>query len=133
MLSLSLKRLRENAGLTQQQVADILNIDRSTYAYYETGKTYPSITSLKKLAKIFNVNYDVLIDGTSKYVMSDNRVQYKTVELSDEKLYSISKDEKMLVTYFRLLSPERQDEILKQLADETDTESKKTPGNSESC
>ena len=34
-----LKRLRENFNLTQQQVAEALGIDRSTYAYYELGRT----------------------------------------------------------------------------------------------
>lgn len=119
MLANSIKRLRENAGLTQQEIADLLNIDRSTYAYYETGKTSPSINTLKKFAKIFNVNYDVLIDGTSKYITSDNRVEYHAVEFSDEKFYLLSKDEKQLISCFRMLSNERQSKLLEQIMQDT--------------
>lgn len=47
-----LKIYRKNSLLTQQQVADALNINRTTYTYYETGKTEPSIDTLHKLIKI---------------------------------------------------------------------------------
>ena len=40
--SLVLRQCRENAGLTQKQVSDALGVERSTYAYYETGTTRPS-------------------------------------------------------------------------------------------
>ena len=57
MLGQTLKKLRENCGYTQQQVADALNLERSTYTYYETGKTTPDINTIVKLARIFNVSY----------------------------------------------------------------------------
>ena len=57
MLAQTLKKLRENCGYTQQQVADALNLERSTYTYYETGKTTPDINTIVKLARIFNVSY----------------------------------------------------------------------------
>ena len=41
MLSRTLKKLRKNCGYTQKEVAKELGVDRSTYAYYETGKTTP--------------------------------------------------------------------------------------------
>ena len=43
MISYWLKFYRHECGLTQQQVADRLKIERSTYTYYETGKTKPDI------------------------------------------------------------------------------------------
>ena len=55
MLNQRLKHFRTTSGLTQQQVADVLGLDRSTYAYYESGKTTPDIKSVNKLLKIFNI------------------------------------------------------------------------------
>ncbi len=49
-LGLKLKYYRDNCELSQQQVANILNIDRSTYTYYEPGKTTPSASMLLKLS-----------------------------------------------------------------------------------
>ena len=37
-LNEALRMLRHRAGLTQKQLADMLELDRSSYTYYETGK-----------------------------------------------------------------------------------------------
>ena len=63
MISYWLKFYRHECGLTQQQVADRLKIERSTYTYYETGKTKPDIGTLIKIAKVFNINYTQLLQG----------------------------------------------------------------------
>lgn len=53
--------LRTKAGLTQQKVADALDIDRSTYTYYESGKTEPSLSNLKKIADLYKVDFNTLL------------------------------------------------------------------------
>lgn len=57
-----LKRIRNTAGYTQQNLADLLGVDRSTYSYYETGKTEPNIRQLKKIAALYNLRMDDLIN-----------------------------------------------------------------------
>lgn len=59
------KFLRNERGLTQQEVADALGISRSAYAYYEIGGSEPSLTMLWELAQYFQVSADFLLD-TSK-------------------------------------------------------------------
>lgn len=54
-LAKNLKFFRLKSDLTQDEVARMLNIDRSTYSYYETGKTIPSIFTAIELAKIFRI------------------------------------------------------------------------------
>lgn len=54
-LAENLKFIREFRELSQQKVADRLSIDRSTYSYYETGKTEPSFITAIKLVEIFDV------------------------------------------------------------------------------
>ena len=61
--ALLLKQLRNKSGLTQKQVADALNVERSTYAYYETGITKPHCTFVLELSKVFNVHYSVFMDA----------------------------------------------------------------------
>ena len=62
----NIKKLRENSGYTQQQVADVLNVDRSTYAYYELGKILPSIETIYSLSRVFNVHYSELLGDERK-------------------------------------------------------------------
>ena len=61
LLGSRLRAQRVKFGITQQEVADMLKVDRSTYSYYETGRTAPSIESLYNLSVAFGVTADELI------------------------------------------------------------------------
>lgn len=60
-----LKSLRKEHGWTQQAVADMLGIERSTYTRYETGSTEPNFDILERLSQIFDVSTDILIGKSS--------------------------------------------------------------------
>lgn len=61
-----LKRLREDKKLSQQQLADRLNINRSTYARYELGQTQPDYETLQRLADFYGVSVDYLFGRENK-------------------------------------------------------------------
>lgn len=48
-------------NLSQQQVAKLLNLDRSSISYYERGKAEPSIATLKQMGKIYGVSMNTLL------------------------------------------------------------------------
>lgn len=130
MLSQTLKRLRENIGYTQQQVANALGIDRSTYTYYETGKTTPDIKTIFKLVKIFNVSISELLESEDREknlrlhdVDPDWYSNYDVINF--EHIYELTKKEKTLISLYRTLSEERQKNLLQVLQTEVDTLSKK--------
>ena len=47
-----LRQARLQAGYSQQNIADALNVNRATYTYYETGKTTPDPVTLGRIARI---------------------------------------------------------------------------------
>ena len=55
---------RQKNGLTQEMLCKILNLTRSTYAYYEVGRTLPAVMFLKELAKFYHITLDELVDET---------------------------------------------------------------------
>lgn len=55
-----LKRFREESGYTQSILANILGVERSTYTYYETGKTTPVIFDLMRLCRLYRISLDEL-------------------------------------------------------------------------
>lgn len=57
-----LRMIRREKGMTQQQVADILDVDRSTYSYYETGKTELDIKTTLALCEIFEIKLDEFLN-----------------------------------------------------------------------
>ena len=52
---------RKMAGLTQQQVADALNLNRTTYTKYETGASEPGIEMLKRIAVVLDTDISLLV------------------------------------------------------------------------
>lgn len=64
---MKLKELRKEKGLTQQDIANLLKIPKSTYGFYEVGKTEPNIETLKKLANFYDVSLDFLCDRPRPY------------------------------------------------------------------
>ena len=53
--------LRQEKGLTQQEVADYLKIDRSNYSKYEHGKLEINIDMLRNLSKLYGVPTDYIL------------------------------------------------------------------------
>lgn len=61
MFHQNLKYLRQKSQLTQQAIADVLGIPRTTYSEYEKGNTEPSIKLLVRMADYYKVTADQLI------------------------------------------------------------------------
>lgn len=61
-----IRDLREDKDWTQQKIADLLFINRRTYAAYENGINSMTPETLIKLAKIHNVSVDYLLELTDK-------------------------------------------------------------------
>lgn len=60
-MKMTLKTAREINGLSQSAAAKELGISQDTLSNYEKGKSYPNIPILKKIEKIYGVNYNQLI------------------------------------------------------------------------
>lgn len=93
-----LRTLRESYNFSQSQVAEALNIDRSTYTNYELDKTRPSLETLVKLAHIFNVPKVQLLPDEDSGV-----VTFKDLLRSDSMLQTLSKEERRLIACYRSL------------------------------
>lgn len=56
-----IKNLRIERGITQEQLASLLKVSRSTIGMYETGSREPDFETLEAIADIFNVDMDYLM------------------------------------------------------------------------
>lgn len=69
-----LKKLRQDANLTQEELANKLNSSRSNIANYENDKNMPSVEVLDKLSGIFDCSVDYLLgkSATRKEIQIDD-------------------------------------------------------------
>ena len=63
-----IRNLREDADLSQEQLAKILNISQTTYSRYETGVLDITRQSLVKLALCYSTSVDYLLN------LTDNKI-----------------------------------------------------------
>ena len=71
-----LSTLRKQANLTQQDLADKLNVSRQAITKWEKGVGLPDLDNIKKLSSIFNVKIDDLLD----YKIEDIKLELDTTE-----------------------------------------------------
>ena len=64
MFAERLKEMRLEKGLTQQQLADVLKVDRTTVLKWETDGREPSFAMLVQIARFFEVSCDYLLGNT---------------------------------------------------------------------
>lgn len=65
-----IRNLREDHGLSQKDMANILKVAQTTYSDYELGKINIPIEILKKLSVFYNTSIDYLLE------MTDNKIPY---------------------------------------------------------
>ncbi len=59
-----IRNLRIDKGYTQKQVAQYLNIKQNTYSQYEIGVLNYPLETVSKLADLYGVSVDYLMDRT---------------------------------------------------------------------
>lgn len=62
-VNMMIKRLRQEKGLNQEQLAEHLHVTRQAVSNWETGKTQPDIETLTQIADFFGVSVERLIYG----------------------------------------------------------------------
>lgn len=77
-----LKNLRTSKSLSQEDLAEILNISSTAYGHYERGRTIPSTEMIIKLSKFYNVTTDYLLGRSDnpKLTQEEEKDVYKKFE-----------------------------------------------------
>lgn len=60
MNKITLSAARVNAGYSQKQAAELLNISNKTLCNWEKGKTFPEQPMIEKLCNLYSVTYDMI-------------------------------------------------------------------------
>lgn len=102
----NLIKLRKERQISTREMADKLNISKSTYNHWETGRCEPDIEHLKALAGFFCVSIDYLVGSTIREVKN-----ISPAPNSD----NLSPDERKLLKAFNSLDVFERDFFLSQI------------------
>lgn len=62
-MPLILRRYRDAAGLSQQELVDIIGVSKGFYSSLESGRRAPNLDMLAKIAKALNVRAGEMLDA----------------------------------------------------------------------
>ena len=110
VFSAKIRKLRKDAGYTQDKVSRMLNIQRQTYSNYENALRVPPLEIIVALSGIYHVTLDSLLRDQMSVISSD-----------ESELPSPERDQ-LLSSYTDLSEPKRKEvlefiEFKKQLPD----------------
>ncbi len=86
-----LQTLRKNNKLSQEQLADMLDVSRQAVSKWEGGQTYPEMDKLLSMCKIFGCTLDDLTNDEIKEISNNYRNKNITSNLVDELLDIINR------------------------------------------
>lgn len=114
--------LRVSHGMSQEQVSNVLSVSRSTYSYYESGKSAPSLETLRALIRLFcptSPNFLLLLDPPT--TETDLPSLLHDGETFDENcsvpVDELSKDEKQILAFYRVFSEAQKKKLLSVCVD----------------
>ena len=97
-----IKQLRKSKGISQEELASTLKINRNFLSRIETGKSEPTASMLKNIAKIFNVDLNSLLDVKSLPSDNSNKLKY----ITDNCKYLDEKDIDFIIRIISIMKEE---------------------------
>ena len=92
----NIKKIREEKGLTQQSIADLIAMHRSNYSRVETGDRDLFIDAIDKIAKYFNMTIDQLVNFEGD-IPQEVTIKDKTLVEQVKLIQGLELDEKNMV------------------------------------
>ena len=93
----TLREIRKCKGLSQENMASMLNISRSGYSKYESGESSPSIDTIKEICEVLNISSDYLIGIKNDDVMNKETIKNNPFEVSELYMYFNAYSKKMIL------------------------------------
>lgn len=100
-LSDRLQKLRKTHNLSQEQLAEKLDVSRQAISKWESGQANPDINNLLKLSNIYEVSTDYILLGkdTDNQIVVEEKIIYKEKK-SFKKLHDLPSSIKIALTIF---------------------------------
>ena len=80
----NLQKLRKRENMSQEALAEKLDVTRQSVSKWESGASYPEMDKLISICKIFNVDMDTLVNGDVDIDSSDKEATINTKDILDK-------------------------------------------------
>ena len=99
----NLKKLRTSKGMSQEKLAEKVNVSRQSVSKWETGDAYPEMNNLLELCKIFHCKINDLVNDSILDVNNlDDEVKNKVISLKKEESKKMKILSKIISTFSKI-------------------------------
>lgn len=102
IIGANLKELRKANGYTQEQVADFLGIQRSTYSNYELGDREAPIDILEKMCNLMGCEMDMLFNEDISVVKNMLVCSFRATDLRPSDMKAIAEFKSIVLNYLKM-------------------------------
>lgn len=97
-----ISKKRKELGMTQEQVAKLLHVNRQAVSNWERGKNYPDLDVLIELSRVYDLSLDLLIKGDADIL---KKVKEDAQQLRNQKKVRRLELSLLAVTVFLVIIP----------------------------
>ena len=109
-----IKQLREERGITQTKLAEMINLSYQQIQKYENGKSQISVNKLIEISKALGVHISIFLKKQDNQMISEPSSEEYTIYNGFN--YNLTEEEIALLEYFRQIkNPKVRRSLLKQL------------------
>lgn len=98
----NLKALREACKFTQNQVADGLGINRSTYSNYETGEREAPLSVIERAAELFGCEPHLILEENKDIVNDVLVTAFRIDNLTTDDIKQVAAFKKLVMNYLKM-------------------------------
>lgn len=105
-LGTRLKKVRLQKGLSQKDVAEVLNVTRQTVSKWENNASYPDLDNLVRLSEHYEISTDELLKGNTEIEKTVKENEMKVMEPEKDTKYlenTVEKDEGFILLLISLM------------------------------
>lgn len=119
MIGEKIKEVRKRQGLTQRELAEKMGTTQQNLAQYESGKRYPKLVTIEKIASALKVPLNTLLDGNWQPYTKEITDSLDTVTEAIEQVTTLGDDmmQDKIIENFNKVSPEGKQKIFEYSQD----------------
>lgn len=99
----NIKNYRIKLGFSQDHIANYLGIDRTAISKYENGEREISLVNLNKLADLFGIELDYLLEPKTVDKTANLAFAFRKQGLEQQDIRSIAEFQKVVKNYMKIL------------------------------
>lgn len=102
-VGLFLKELRKEKNITQEALAEKLNVSSRTISRWETGNNMPDISLLVELSKVYHVSIPEIVDGERKSEKMNQETRDTVVKMAEYSKNEVKIERKKVISFLLMI------------------------------